>query len=385
MVSIEQRDGVASVDAGMPPRDPPGPADGPSATTPSPDAEPPPAARAADRTVALMASDGVAYLLYWLVILVLLSQSVALALQPPQGDLGVGLWAGFVCFIWAGFCLGMGLLRGKTPQGTDLPPPVWLPLITTIGCTVSLATVRASAQTSAPWGVELVVAGLLVAAMTLWQGPIAGALSGVALGGLALLSPLLGEQAGTPLRTPLSRSLAGLALIGAGFAVALALGWMRRSAQRLQALLDARQDALVREEAVRAAARVAAELERSLHDTALNTLETIAAHGEHLDPAAVVARCRADAQWLSEWRSESGFVGLGEVVGRLVEHADRLGLQLDVEVLSTPLGAGDEPKVALTPPVLHAFAGAASEALTNVAKHSGVRRASVLVAHDPGG
>jgi hypothetical protein len=58
-----------------------------------------------------------------------------------------------------------------------------------------------------------------------------------------------------------------------------------------------RDAVLVQEQAVRAAAEVAAELERSLHGIALNTLETIAAHGNHLDPEPLARpvdrdRCR---------------------------------------------------------------------------------------------
>ncbi len=376
---------------------------GPQGPPPAPDAgagggseDPAPPAVPVDRSVAILATDGVAYLLYWLVILVLLSQSVALVLQPPQGQVAVGAVAGFACLVWAGMCLGIGLLRGTTPQGTDLPPAGWLPVLAAGGCLITLELIRWAAGMVGPWGVELVVAGLLVAGVTIWAGLAVGAVLGILLGLLALVAPLVsgGEQA--PLGTPLSRAIAGVALVGLGFAVALALEWTRRSAQRLQRLLDTQQDALIRERAQRAAAGMAAELERSLHDTALNTLETIAAHGEHLEPAAVVARCRADVQRLSEWRSESGFVGIAEVLDRLVAHADRLGLVLDIEVLGggstaragwpdEPAHARPSPTAVVPPPVLQAFAGAATEALTNVQKHAGVDRASILVALGPGG
>jgi hypothetical protein len=345
----------------------------------------PAAAPPTDRTVAIMATDGVAYLLYWLVILVLLSQSVALVLQPPQGATAVGVAAGFACLVWAGLCLGIGLLRGQTPQGTDLPPAAWLPVLTAAGCLVTLVLIRSAAGLVGPWGVELVVAGLLVTGVTIWGGAAIGAATGIVLGALVLLAPLLGDTDAPPLRTPLARAVGGLALIGAGFAVALALGWTRRSAQRLQGSLDARQDVLVRERAQLAAAGMAAELERSLHDTALNTLETIAAHGQHLDPEAVVARCRADVARLADWRSESGFVGVAEVLDRVMAHADRLGLTVDIELLGAARPGARSAVVTVPPPVLQAFAGAATEALTNVRKHAGVDRASVLVAHDERG
>jgi hypothetical protein len=102
---------------------------------------------------------------------------------------------------------------------------------------------RAIAGLSGPWPGELLVGGLFVAAVTVWRGPVAGGVIQAA-----------------------------------------------RSPQRN---LDMRDAVLVQEQAVRAAA----ELERSLHGTALNTLETIAAHGNHLDPEPVARpvdrdRCR---------------------------------------------------------------------------------------------
>jgi hypothetical protein len=338
---------------------------------------------AADRTLALMATDGVAYFVHWLVILILLSQAVTAVLRPPQGSVAAGLLAGLVCLVWSAFCLGMGILRGTRPDGADLPPPAWLPVISSLGCLVSLVLVRTSAGQVGPWPAEIVVGGLLVASATAWRGAVVGAAAGIVLASLVLAAPLIDAPGWTPLRTPLAGAVAGIALMAAGFAGALALGWVRRSAQQLQHSLDARDELLVRERAVRAAAEVAAEVERSLHDTALNTLETVAAHGDHLDAQMVMARCRSDAEQLSRWRSESSITAVAEVLARLRAHADRLGLQLDVHVVGPP--DGRPPDGRLPAPVLQAVHRAAAEALTNVAKHSGVARATVLVVRDPDG
>ena len=103
-----------------------------------------------------------------------------------------------------------------------------------------------------------------------------------------------------------------------------------------QESLDERDELVVRERTVQMSAHLAAEVERSLHDTALNTLETIAAHGDHLDPAAVAARCQADVEALSRWSTSSRMIDLSQLTGRLVDHAHHLGLALDVEMLGAP-------------------------------------------------
>jgi two-component system sensor histidine kinase DesK len=339
------------------------------------------AATPVDRTLALLAADGVAYLVYWLVILILLSQAATSVLRPPEGSVTVGVAAGLVCLLWSAFCLGLGILRGTRPDGGDLPPPVWLMVVTSAGCLVSLVLVRTSTGLVGPWTSELVAGGLLVASTTVWLGAVAGGVSGVLLAAAVLMAPLDDGSTGALLRTPLSDVVAGIALMAAGFGVALALVWVRRSAQQLQGTLDARDEILVREQAVRAAAHVAAEVERSLHDTALNTLETIAAHGEHLDPNAVVARCRADVDQLSRWRSESSIGSVVEMLADLRAHAERVGLAVDVDRVGPIPPRPDALPV--PPSVLHAFTGAGREALTNVLKHSQVREATVLVVHSP--
>ncbi len=81
-----------------------------TATQPAPTA---PAPQSPERTLATVASDGVSFLVYWLVILLLLGQAVTSVLRPPDGVVAVGLVAGLVCLAWATFCLTMGVLRRK--------------------------------------------------------------------------------------------------------------------------------------------------------------------------------------------------------------------------------------------------------------------------------
>ncbi len=343
-----------------------------------------------ERTVSSVAADGVAYLVHWLVILLLLGQAVTSILRPPEGVLAVGVVTGLICLLWATFCLGLGILRGKRPDGTDRPPPGWLGVITAAGCLISLEVVRAGTGLSGPWPAQLLVAGLFVASVTAWAGPLAGGISAIVLGVLVLVVPL--EDAtgdgDTLLRTSLATAVPAIALVAAGFSVALALGALGRAARGLQRNLDVRHEVLVREQAVREAAHVASEVERSLHDTALNTLETISAHGDHLDPAVVAERCRADHAQLSGWRQRADLADLAAVMERLSAHAQRLGLELESALVIDPGAAGRAPGAgppAVPAPVLAALAGAGREALTNVAKHSGVAGATLLVRHDRAG
>jgi hypothetical protein len=352
-----------------------------------------------DRTLATVASDGVAFLVHWLIILLLLGQAVVSVLRPPDDQVAVGVITGLVCLLWATFCLGMGLLRGTRPDGSDQPPPAWLGVLTTAGCLISLEVVRTIAGLSGPWPGELLVGGLFVAAVTVWRGPVAGGVTAVVMAVLALVLPGVTRGGSAPLRTSLAGVVPSVAILAAGFSVALALVALGRAARSLQRNLDVRDEVLVQEQAVRAATEVAAELERSLHDTALNTLETIAAHGDHLDPQVVAQRCRADHQRLSAWRHEADLVDLPDVLARLESHAARLGLSVESALVVDPGhrdgqgrgsaegqvrgSAGGLPGVPA--PVLSALAGAGAEALTNVAKHAGVSRATLLVRHDPDG
>lgn len=327
--------------------------------------------------LAMVTADSVAYFVYWLVILVLLSLALTSALGQWSVPVGTQVASSLICMVWMAFCLTLGVLRGRRPDGRDAPPPTWLPVATTAGCLTSLVLLRSSGPTVATSTAELVVAGLLVASMAVWRGIGAGLLLGTVLSALLLTAPLADPDHASLLRTPLATTVAGVVIMGAGLAAALAMEWLERGAQQLQASLDRRDEVLVRERAVGAAASVEAEVERALHDTALNTLETVAAHGAVLDPAVVVARCRSDVEQLSQWRFQSGYVGIGEVLSRLEEHAENLQLEVAIRTVDV-----DPNPVEIPPAVLQALAGAAREALTNVGKHSGSRSAAILVMHD---
>lgn len=346
----------------------------------------PDAATLNTRTVSSVASDGVAYFVYWLVILMLLGQAIASLVRPAGGPGPTDVATSVICLLWATFCLGLGMRRAKRPDGVDLPPPAGLGVVTTAGCLLSLEMVRVATGTvgEGPGQSELLLGGLFVGSVTVWRGALAGGVSAGVLAFLALVLPLRWGGHGPLLTSWPADVVPSISMLAAGFSLALALVALGRAARGLQRTLDARDAALVREHAVKQAATMAAEVERSLHDTALNTLETIAAHGDHLDPAVVARRCRWDHEQLSRWRQEADVTDLGGVTQALEEHARRLGLGLDAALIVDPSPsdgpAPDPPDIPV--PVLSAVAGAAREALTNVAKHARVTTATLLVRRD---
>lgn len=124
---------------------------------------------------------------------------------------------------------------------------------------------------------------------------------------------------------------------------------------------------------------------RSLHDTVLQTLEAIALRTaeDAVDPARRLrevheaARSQADELRASLHRRRLGQRAVRSFpvrIGDAVDHALRAGVETDVVA---------DVGVDLPAAAAEAAAGAVREALTNVAKHAGVRRASVRL-HDRG-
>jgi signal transduction histidine kinase len=121
---------------------------------------------------------------------------------------------------------------------------------------------------------------------------------------------------------------------------------------------------------------LAAEHERArqlrlLHDSALQTLEAVAA-GRYASHAAMQSRALDEAHRLQlelDGRSARA-ISIGREVERVVrQHVER-GLRVDVEI-------GDVPRLSVS--VVVALRDACNEALTNIVKHAGVDCASVRV------
>ena len=164
-----------------------------------------------------------------------------------------------------------------------------------------------------------------------------------------------------------ANGVAHLAFFGVSAAFA---GHIRSGAVRLN---EARQ-AAVREGEMLGEARERAIQLRLLHDSAVQLLEAITT-GRFHDHEALKERAAREAAALEEElaRPRLGVRTLGDLLEAEVgERADgRLRVELSIE--ATP---------ALPWPAALAMAGACGEALTNVAKHAGVARASVTVRTD---
>lgn len=120
------------------------------------------------------------------------------------------------------------------------------------------------------------------------------------------------------------------------------------------------------------------EIERQfLHGTVLQTLEAVCAPDSHTRIELLRAQAASDARKLRAYlrgycpASASGF---GAMLEELITEANYKGLSVDVIQEGRPEGA-----YALAPQVLAALQSAATEVLTNVAKHAGVT--SVTLRH----
>jgi signal transduction histidine kinase len=158
----------------------------------------------------------------------------------------------------------------------------------------------------------------------------------------------------------------------------VALAWtvcsqLRRSARGLD---KAQAEALARETAL-ATERERSRSVRLLHDSVLQTLETLA-RGRFIDNEAILAQVRKDAFWLRRLvQGAPAFIAadggdLGAALAAAVEGHIAAGLRVRLYA--------DDAGVAPAPTVTEATAAAVGEALTNVRKHAGTTSAVVRAA-----
>jgi signal transduction histidine kinase len=138
--------------------------------------------------------------------------------------------------------------------------------------------------------------------------------------------------------------------------------------------------ALVRREAV---LQERAKHARLLHDRVLQTLETLAG-GHWIEDSWMRDQVRAEAGWV-RWLVEHGpddgdRQALGRALHALAQERVRQGLNVVVRIPPAP--ADDFGSVPA--PVADALLAACHEALTNVVKHAGVKRATVRAALEDG-
>jgi signal transduction histidine kinase len=210
------------------------------------------------------------------------------------------------------------------------------------------------------------------------MGQAAAALAGAAIDRIALatlaVAVLLAAHAVATTTTMAGSPDLAVELVGClnglvWFAVVIGFGvrYLRRQGDLLDRLTDERVAAQARSAA--AQARYSARLLhfRALHDTVLSTLAAIARGGLDHRAEQVRARCARDADYIrrlmlsTDGDQEIGTVG--DALGRVVTDAEALGLRIRYRLDGLPADVPAE--------VADAFAGAAREALNNVARHSG--------------
>jgi len=260
----------------------------------------------------------------------------------------------------------------------------WYPPSPVVACVDSAVYVALAlgAQACVPPGTRdsafswLVIAmsGQLIVPAWYWYAP--GALPVL----LALASPLA-FWAGAMLQPVTdARALAGAAILL--LVIGLVHGGGRRLLYGRAAAADAdldRADQAVREQyAILCRNIERREHERLVHDTALNTLTSVARSGGSV--AEVVARCRQDVALMEAALSADDLVPVparpsadlgGEVRAVVVGLRDR-GLTVHLE-------AEDTAGAAVPAPVVRAISNAVREALSNVAAHAGTGEAWVTV------
>lgn len=291
-----------------------------------------------------------------------------LAALPPEGVGTVGATGAAVCLVVA-LATGSRLRLGSTTARGDELAAVLGAAAAFLGVTA----VQLLSHLRGPWSAQLVL-GLLVVAATGVALPLQGMLgAGLGVAGLLVAETVTGVTSDTLSGTRLSAGLRVTDVALAAAAIGVAVHLLRREAAVVDRQAAALDEAEAESRAAREAAQAAEEWQRTLHDTALNTLEAVAVHGELLDPGAVAVRCSQDVAVLESWLLDEGEAASPDLRAALDAAAawagQALALDVTVQVCSPPPRAQAAVVVAL--------AGAARESLLNVAKHAGVAAATL--------
>ncbi len=295
---------------------------------------------------------------------------------PPEGQATVARAAALTCVL--GLVL-VGALVGRSTGSARSRRHLGTAVAITALTAFAVDAVRVAAGLSGPWPQQELLAVVVVAAAALWWGARGAALMTVPFVALLVAPAATGATDRSLTVTVVTSAVAGvrLVLVGLGLAAltAVARGLVRAS----DAAAGARADALLDLEAARSAASVAAETQRSLHDTALNTLEVVARAPSDGPQPAIVARCRRDIAVLTAAMTPGARPEPAVALRSVAAEAGALGLRVDCRF------SPDVPWDVLPPAVLDAVVGAVREALGNVAKHADVADAELTAAPGPGG
>ncbi|MFI9273106.1 sensor histidine kinase [Kitasatospora sp. NPDC052896] len=238
---------------------------------------------------------------------------------------------------------------------------VWLDVLVS-GCLLPFAAVGWSSAGATP----------TQAAWVLLLGGSAGATAAVAGSGRRALGAVLLLAAVHLCWHQLVHSgpavLAGdLNALASSAVLARVFWWYLRRQGRL---LDAATRRALAAEAERARYAERLDHHRALHDTVLATLTVIAAGGVDANTAPVRERCARDAAYLrrliQRGTEPGGRPEIGAALEQVVRSVEELGLTVTAQYRALPELPGE---------VAAALAAASGEALTNVLRHAGTRRA----------
>ncbi|WP_329575898.1 hypothetical protein OG500_02300 [Kitasatospora sp. NBC_01250] len=286
-------------------------------------------------------------------------------------------------------------------------PAAWAILATAVTCTVMVhgGALRTGALDQRLVWLDVVVSGCLLplaalalggtggardrAAWVLLLGGSAGATAAVACSGRRLVGALLllsfVHLSWHHLAHSTPAILGGdLNALASSAALALVFWWYLRREGRL---LDAATRRALAAEAERARYAERLDHHRALHDTVLATLTVIATGGVDANATGVRERCARDAAYLrrliQRGEEPEGPLpglredpGIGAALERTVRSAEDLGLTVTTQYRALPELPGE---------VATALAAATGEALTNVIRHAGTRRAYLTATGATGG
>lgn len=300
----------------------------------------------------------------------LASAALWLWAAPPEGQVAVGRTAAVVCLVGAVLVGLLAWLAGRPGASRTAGGP-GTPVVLGTACALAVEAIRVSTGLLGPWTQQELLAVTVVAAAALWLGARATGVATLFFVSLLVAPALLSSTDRSLTLTAVAAEVAGVRLGIVGLGVAALVAGAERLARASDAAVSARAKALIGLEAARAAAAVTGETQRSLHDTALNTLEAVARSGA--GAGAITARCRRDIDVLTAGMSRSVGRGIEAALAAVVAESDGLGVSVVLVV---------DPAAALPPVpayVVEAITGAVREAITNVSKHAGVPEARITV------
>lgn len=277
------------------------------------------------------------------------------ALWPPEGQYDVGRDEALVCVLGAVAVL----LARRLDQRRSL-------------ALVAIAVVVLAAQTllklshglHGSWLLVTVTATVATVVAALLTRPLVVVATGAVAVALLPLAALGNPAGGIDRPWLMVVTQAATVLVFAAMA-AYAAALLRRSARQTDLTLARADQVVAANRHARDVAAAAEQARRSIHDTALNTLEAVARSGNDIPVDRLRARCAQDAEALRPLAFPVGQgapADLRGLVDRVTARAETVGLSC-----TSAVSAEGTPPTA----VLAAAMDAMGEAIINASKHSG--------------